>query len=150
LRSVGARPWVAFGTGWLVLFYGAGSEAFMWDAPMVLTSGLLLGLVAMLVMVRRQFSLVSRLVGAVLLLAAVMCSGTGLVAAVTGGCVVLLRVGLRSALVVAAPAGLAFTVWFFTIGQDGRVNVSGSRIPEIPAYVWKGLTGSLGSLLGIP
>src|SRR4051794_3867092 len=150
LRSVGARPWIAFGTSWLVLFYGAGSEAFMWDAPMVLTSALVLGLVAMLVMVRRHFSLGSRILGGVLLLAAVMCSGTGLVAAVTVGCFVLLRVGLRSALIVGAPAVIAFSVWFFTVGRDGRVDVSSSRIPEIPAFVWKGLTGSLGSLVGIP
>ena len=150
LRSVGAHPWIAFGTSWLVLFFGAGSEAFMWDAPMVLTSGLLLGLVAMLVMVRRRFSLRSRLLGGVLLLAAVMCSGTGLVAAVTVGCFVLLRVGVRSAVVVGAPAVIAFSVWFFTIGRDGRVNVSGSRVTDIPAFVWQGLTGSLGSLVGIP
>ncbi len=122
----------------------------MWDAPMVLTSALLLGLVAMLVMVRRRFSLRSRLVGGVLLLAAVMCSGTGLVAAVTVGCFVLLRVGVRSAVVVGAPAVIAFSVWFFTIGRDGRVNVSGSRVTDIPVFVWKGLTGSLGSLVGIP
>ena len=44
----------------------------------------------------------------------------------------------------------AFSVWFFTIGRDGRVSMSASRIPEIPAFVWQGLTGSLGSLFGIP
>ena len=150
LRSVGTHRWTTFGTCWLVLFFGAGSEAFMADAPMVLTAGLLLGLVAMLVMVRQRFSLRSRLIGGVLLLAAVMCSGTGLVAAVTVGVFLLLRIGVRAALVVGAPAVVAFSVWFFTIGRDGRVNVTGDRITEIPKFVWQGLTGSLGSLLGIP
>jgi hypothetical protein len=150
LRRVGANRWTAFGASWLVLVYGAGSEAYMWDAPMVLTSGLLLGLLAMLVMVRQRFSLRSRLLGSVLLVAAVMCSGTGLVAAVTVGSFVLLRVGLRAAVIVGAPAVIAFSVWFFTIGRDGRVSMSASRIPEIPAYLWQGLTGSLGSMFGIP
>ena len=61
LRRVGATPLDRLRRQLAGLFYGAGSEAFMWDAPMVLTSGLLLGLVAMLVMVRRRFSLRSRL-----------------------------------------------------------------------------------------
>ncbi len=150
LRSVGAHARTAAFTAGLVLFYGAGAEAFMWDAPMVLTSGLLLGLVAALVLVRSGFSRRSLLVAGVLLLAAVMCSGTGLVAAVTVGCFVLFRAGLRGALLVGAPAVLAFSVWFFTIGRDGRVHLSVRTVPEIPGFVWSGLTGSLGSVLGVP
>jgi hypothetical protein len=52
--------------------------------------------------------------------------------------------------VVAAPAIITFSVWFFTIGQDGRVNVEGRRVPEIPDFVWSGLTGAVGSVLGVP
>ncbi len=150
LRSVGAHVRTAAVTCGVVLFYGGGAEAFMWDAPMVLTSGLLLGLVAVLVLVRSGFSTRSRVIAAVLLLAAVMCSGTGLVAAVLVGCLALLRAGLRGAVVTAAPAVAAFSVWFFTVGRDGRVHVSPRTIPEIPGFVWSGLTGSLGSVLGVP
>jgi hypothetical protein len=150
LQSVGASRWTAALVAWLVLFYGAGAEAFMWDAPMVLTSSLLLGLVAAHVLVRRRFSGRSRVVAAALLLAAVMCSGTGLAVAVTVGVFVLLRAGPKAAIVVGGPAVLAFSVWFFTIGRDGRVHLSAHTIPHIPGYVWSGLTGSLGSVLGIP
>jgi len=150
LRSVGAHVRTAAFTSGLVLFYGAGAEAFMWDAPMVLTSGLLIGLVGALVLVRSGFSRRSLVIAGVLLLAAVMCSGTGLVAAVTVGFFALLRAGLRGALVVGAPAVLAFSVWFFTIGRDGRVHFSARTIPEIPGFVWSGLTGSVGSVLGVP
>jgi hypothetical protein len=150
LRSVGAHVRTAAFTSGLVLFYGAGAEAFMWDAPMVLTSGLLIGLVATLVLVRSGFSRRSLVVAGVLLLLAVMCSGTGLVAAVTVGCFAFFRAGLRGALVVGAPAILAFSVWYFTIGRDGRVHLSGRTVPQIPGYVWSGLTGSLGSVLGVP
>jgi hypothetical protein len=150
LRSVDVHPWAAALTAWLVLFYGAGAEAFMWDAPMVLTSSLLLGLVAALVMVRHRFSLRSRVVAAVLLLAAVMCSGTGLAAAVTIGLFAFFRSGLRAAVLVSGPAVLAFSVWFFSIGRDGRVQLTGGTVPHIPGFVWSGLTGSLGSVLGIP
>jgi hypothetical protein len=137
-------------TAGLILFYGAGAEAFMWDAPLVLTSGLLLGLVAALVLVRSEFSLRSQLIAALLLLLAVMCSGTGLVAATTVGCFAYLRGGTRATLVVSGPATAAFTVWFYTIGRDGRVHVDGHTIPEVPGFVWSGLTGSLGSVLGVP
>lgn len=150
LRSVGAHARTAALTAAIVLFYGGGAEAFMWDAPVVLTSGLLLGLVAALVLVRAGFSGRSQVVAAVLLLAAVMCSGTGLVAAVTVGCFALLRSGVRGALLVGGPAAVAFSIWFFTIGQDGRVHFSARDIPEIPGFVWSGLTGSLGSVLGVP
>ncbi|MGA8248736.1 MAG: hypothetical protein WB797_17645 [Nocardioides sp.] len=150
LRSVGASPWTAVLVAWLVLFYGAGAEAFMWDAPMVLTSSLLLGLVAALVMVRRRFSGRSRVVAAVLLLAAVMCSGTGLAAAVMVGLFAFFRAGPRAAALVSGPAVLAFSVWFFTVGRDGRVHVSASTLPHVPGFVWSGVTGSLGSVLGIP
>lgn len=150
LRAVGAHVRTAALTSGLVLFYGAGAEAFMWDAPMVLTSGLLLGLVAALVLVRSRFSVPSRVVAGVLLLAAVMCSGTGLVAAVLVGCLVLLRAGVRGAVVTAGPAVAAFSVWFFTIGRDGRVQASPRDVPEIPGFVWSGLTGSIGSVLGVP
>jgi hypothetical protein len=150
LQSVGASRWTAALVAWLVLFYGAGAEAFMWDAPMVLTSSLLLGLVAALVMVRRHFSGRSRIVAAVLLLAAVMCSGTGLAAAVTVGLFAFFRAGLKAAALVSGPAVLAFSVWFFTIGRDGRVHLSADTVPHVPAFVWSGVTGATGSVLGIP
>jgi hypothetical protein len=150
LRSVGAHVRTAAFVAALVLFYGGGAEAFMWDAPMVLTSGLLLGLVAALVLVRSESSRRGQAAVVLLLLASVMCSGTGLVAAVTVGCFAFFRAGLRIALVVAGPAVVAFSVWFFTIGRDGRVTVEGRRIPEIPGFVWSGLTGAVGSVLGVP
>jgi hypothetical protein len=150
LRSVGAHVRTAAFVAAIVLFYGGGAEAFMWDAPMVLTSGLLLGLVAALVLVRSEASSRGKLVAAVLLLASVMCSGTGLVAAVTVGVLAFFMGGLRAALLVAGPAVVAFGVWFLTIGQDGRVNLEGRRIPEIPGFVWSGLTGAAGSVLGVP
>jgi hypothetical protein len=150
LRSVGAHVRTAAFVAALVLFFGGGAEAFMWDAPMVLTSGLLLGLVAALVLVRSRSSFGGQVVAAVLLLAAVMCSGTGLVAAVMVGCFAFFRAGLRAVLLVAAPAIVAFSVWFFTIGQDGRVSLESRRIPEIPGFVWSGLTGAVGSVLGVP
>lgn len=150
LRSVGAHVRTAAVTAGLLLFYGGGAEAFMWDAPMVLTSGLLLGLIAALVLVRSDFSTRSQVVAAVLLLGAVMCSGTGLVAATTVGCFAFLRAGVRGTLIVSGPATLAFTVWFYTIGRDGRVHFSPRSIPEVPGYVWSGLTGSLGSVVGVP
>jgi hypothetical protein len=150
LRSVGAHVRTAAFVAAIVLFYGGGAEAFMWDAPMVLTSGLLLGLVAALVLVRSDASGRGQVVAALLLLASVMCSGTGLVAAVTVGCFAFFRAGARVAVLVAGPAVAAFSVWFFTIGQDGRVSFEARRIPEIPGFVWSGLTGSVGSVLGVP
>jgi hypothetical protein len=150
LRSVGAHVGTAALVAAIVLFYGGGAEAFMWDAPMVLTSGLLLGLVAALGLVRSHMSTRGQVAAALLLLAAVMCSGTGLVAAVTVGCFTFLRAGLRATLLVAGPAVVAFSLWFFTIGQDGRVSFEARRIPEIPGFVWSGLTGAVGSVLGVP
>jgi hypothetical protein len=150
LRSVGAHARTAAFVAAIVLFYGGGAEAFMWDAPMVLTSGLLLGLVSALVLVRSKAPRRGSIIAALLLLAAVMCSGTGLVAAVTVGCFAFFRAGVRVALLVAGPAIVVFSAWFFTIGQDGRVRFSARSIPEIPEFVWSGLTAAVGSVLGVP
>jgi hypothetical protein len=151
LRQVGVRPRTAAVVAWFVLFFGAGAEAFMWDAPFVLTSGLLVGLVSMLVLIHSAYSGRSRLAAAALLLAAVMCSGTGLVSAVTVGVFVLLRRGLVAALAVVAPAFTAFVIWYLALGREGgRVNLTADTLPDIPRFVWSGLTGPPGAVLGVP
>ncbi len=150
LRAVDARDRTAAAVAWIVLFFGGGAEAFMTDAPMVLTSSLLLGLVAALVLARTAFSGRGVAIAGVLLLAGVMCSGAGLVSAVTVACFVLLRKGLPAAALVSAPGLTAFVVWFLTVGHDDRVSLSWRGIPKVPAFVWSGMTGSSGAVLGIP
>ena len=80
-----------------------------------------------------------------------MSSGVGLVMVVTAGVWLLLRRGLRPAVLGTAPALVAFLVWYAVIGRDyNRARFSGWDYLGLPPLVWKGLTGALESASGIP
>jgi hypothetical protein len=88
---------------------------------------------------------------AVLLSLAVMSAGTGLVMIAF----VLLLFGLRgrltSVLAVVAPAVVLFATWFVVYGRDAqRFQFERWLVPQIPEFVWRGLTGSLEHAVGVP
>jgi len=133
-----------------VVFLGAGAQAYISDHPLPLLLSLALGLAALL-----QFSIDASRVrvatGAVLLLLAVMSSGVGLVVLVTTTVWLLLRRGLRAAIMGTAPAGLAFLTWFAAFGRDyDRVRLEGWDILALPKLAWVGATTALERASGVP
>ncbi|MCW2850909.1 MAG: hypothetical protein JWM84_573 [Nocardioides sp.] len=149
LIRLGVERRVALVAGLLVLTYGAGSEAFLVEAPVALTAAVALGLVAVTVLLRSDFAPRSVLVTNVLLLAAVMLSIGGVVAAVWVGCFALGR-GVRSMLSCVAAPAVAFTTWYLWRGRDGgRLYIEGKEWLEVPRGAATLLTQPFGDLVTV-
>ena len=131
-----------------LLTFGAGSEAFLVEAPVALTSSLLLGAVATLVLVRRDHDRRGTMVAGALLLVGVTISLGGVVAAVWVGVFASSR-GLRHmARVVAVPA-VAFLGWYAVWGRgSSRILLSSQEVLDIPQATATLLGQSLDNLTG--
>lgn len=149
--AVGVSRWVAVASAWLVLFFGAGSEAFLSDAPMALTSSLALGLGAAYLCVRSDFGRRSTVAAAVMLVLGVMCSATGAVTIVLVASLCLASRGLAMAARVAGPALVVYLLWFVAFGRTGgRLKADSAEYLSVPEFVWAGLTAPFGNLIGLP
>lgn len=136
LLRLGASQLAALLAALLLLTYGAGSEAFLVEAPVALTASMLLGAVAVLVLVRRDHDLRGTLVAGVLLLVGVTISLGGVVAAVWVGLFAFGKGFWHMVRVVALPA-VAFLSWYAVWGHgETRILLSreeAMRIPESAA-----------------
>lgn len=148
LLRVGTHPFAALLAALALLTYGAGSEAFLVEAPVALTSAMLIAVVSIGVLLRRDFDSRSLVVSGVLLLVAVMVSLGGVVAAVWVGFFALAR-GVRAmAAVVLLPAG-AFLVWYAVWGRGAaRVLLSPSEALEVPSAALTLLVAPFDDLTG--
>lgn len=132
LRRLGAGRVAALVAALVLLTYGAGSEAFMVEAPVALTSSVLLGAIAMLVLVRRDVDGRACLVAGLLLLVAVTISLGGVVAAVWVGVFALSR-GIMPLLRVVAVPAVAFLVWYAVWGRGStRILLSREEVLQVP------------------
>lgn len=147
---LGVHRWLACAGGLFVVFFGAGSQAFLSDAPMALTAGLCFGLIALRLAVHPDSSLLATRAASVVLVLGLMFSATGVVALVLVGFTVHATRGLRVAIRLVGPAVLVFALWalFFWRGQD-RVHLSLDELTTIPEFVLTGLTAPLGNLFGL-
>jgi hypothetical protein len=115
-----------------LLTYGGGAEAFLVEAPVALTSSLLLGAVSILVLVRRDHDTRGTVVASVLLLIGVTVSLGGVVAAVWVGVFALGRGFWHMVRVVALPA-VAFLVWYAVWGRgSSRILLTRDEVLGVP------------------
>lgn len=148
LQRVGVRRWTALAACVVLLTYGAGSEAFLVEAPVALTVTMLLGAVAVHLLVRRDFSPRSAWLASLVLFVGVMTSIGGIVAAVWVGLAALSR-GFGTTLRAVALPAAAFTTWYLLLGRkDGRVLLSGDDWLRIPETAWILLTTPFGDVWG--
>jgi hypothetical protein len=132
LLRLGAGRLPALLAALLLLTYGAGSEAFLVEAPVALTSSLLLGAVALLVLLRGDHDRNSVVVAGLLLLISVTVSLGGVVASVWVGVFALSRGVLHMVRVVALPA-IAFLGWYATWGRGStRILLSREEALQVP------------------
>ncbi|MBS2938212.1 hypothetical protein KDN32_10695 [Nocardioides sp. J2M5] len=132
LRRLGCGRVASLVAALALLTYGAGSEAFLVEAPVALTSSILLGAVAMLVLVRRDADRRGSLAAGVLLLVAVTISLGGVVAAVWVGVFALSRGFVAMLRVVAVPA-VAFLGWYAVWGRGStRILLSREDVLQVP------------------
>lgn len=129
---LGAGRLAALLAALVLLTYGAGSEAFLVEAPVALTSSMLLGSLALLELVRRDHDVRSTIVASVLLLIGVTVSLGGVVAAVWVGVFALSRGFGHMVRVVALPA-VAFLAWYAVWGRGStRILLSSEEVLQVP------------------
>ena len=149
LRRLGFNAWLCLATAWLLLTYGASAEAYTSDAPVALTSALALGLGALYVVLGGDTR--RREIGAmVLLLVALGCSVTSVIAiAIVAIALVGMKRG-RSAVLVAGVPTAGFLVWFAVSGRTGgRGSFGFDLLLGIPSAVWQAFTVPLADVSGI-
>lgn len=132
LLRLGAHPLAALASALVLLTYGAGSEAFLVEAPVALTSSMLLGAIAVLLLVRHDHDRRSTAVAGVLLLVGCTISLGGVVAAVWVGVFALTRGVWHMLQVVGLPAA-AFLVWYAVWGRGAtRILLSREETLQLP------------------
>lgn len=142
--------WTALAVCLVLLTFGAGSEAFLVEAPVALTAALALGLAALDRLVRDDFSARATLAANVLLLLAVMLSMGGVVASVWVGVFALSRGWAMMLRCVALPA-VAFTAWYVAAGRDGgRLFIEGFQWLDVPEAAMTLLTRPFGDVAMSP
>ncbi len=148
LVRLGAGRLAAVLAALVLLTYGAGSEAFLVEAPVALTSSMLLGALSLLVLLRRDHDLRSTVVAGVLLLIGVTISLGGVVAALWVGVFCLSRGFWHMVRVVALPA-VAFLAWYAVWGRGStRILLSGEEVLQLPESAAALLTAPFDNVAG--
>ena len=146
-------PWLALAGGVIVLFFGSGFENLYWGFQVGFVGSTVLGLAAMVVTDRGP-SAGRAVTVAVLLLASLATSGTGIVMSIAIGVEWLLDARWRRwAPVLAVPAA-GYIAWYVVFG---RVGVTSRRDPftldallDVPGFVVEGLGNAARSVTGLP
>lgn len=144
-RRLGARPWIAAVVPAAVIFFGSGATNVLFGFQVALTASLFCGLGHMLLAdhegpISRRDALAIA-VGTV----GLMSSAVGIAMTVGVGTAVLLRRGLRVALVHTLPLAALYLLWFATYGrQDASRAVSFERgvvafVAEMARAAFEGL-----------
>ena len=156
LHRAGAGPWVATGTALTVAFFGLGANAQIPSASLNHVGALACGFAAAYVVARAErFGLRELLWVWLALVAALMFGLTSLALVVLVVGFTLLQHRLRAAvLVVSVPSGV-FLAWWLTFGRYTGVNSISpefdlfGNLPGVPAFMWTGITGTLGDGSGL-
>jgi hypothetical protein len=114
----GANRWAAVLGALTLAWFGAGGEAYLADAPVALTSTVLIAYVCVLIISRQNWGRGSGVVVAVLLVAGLMISNASITAVLFVGLVLLSRRGWVSAGVLVLIPALVYGAWFLTLGRD--------------------------------
>lgn len=152
-RRVGAAPAIATGLAAVFVVLGAGSENLLWAFQIAFVGMVAFGWAAVLLhdhdgpFGRRD------MVGWVASIAALMCSGPGLVMlGVTTLSVALRRRRLVDTVLTAAVPGLVFASWWLAIGRDASsgADAADGAVWQLPRFTWTGLVNALEAASGIP
>ena len=126
---------------------GAGWENVTNGFQISLVGSLFFGLAAVLVvhdrdLSRRQYAFVW-----ILLLASLMCSGIGVTLVAVVVVIVLLRGGIRPALIVGSVPTAAYLLWYALQGQHAPASAGeqplSTALQATPAFLWRGLTSAV-------
>jgi hypothetical protein len=156
VRRAGASPWVSTATALMIAFFGLGANAQIPSASLNHVGALVCGFIALFIAARTKAFDASALTRcSIALIVSLMFGLTSLSLVVLVATFVALQHGLRwAAGIVAVPAAV-FVAWWFAYGRHNGVNSISpefdlfANLPNVPAFVWKGLIGTLGDGSGL-
>lgn len=156
VRRAGAGAWVATMTALMLAFFGIGANAQIPSASLNHVGALLCGLIAALVVARaKTFGRRQILWCALPLMISLTFGLTSLALLVFVGSFVALQHGVRKAFFTLLPPGILFAAWWLAYGRDSGINSISpefdllANLPGVPAYMWTGITGTLGDGSGL-
>lgn len=152
LRRCGVGPWLAAAATWLLVFFGAGAEAYLWDTVMNLLGSIMFGLGALYAYLRVRPGRRRDVAVWTLLVLGLTFSGTGLtMVALVGAFALTLGTWREAVRVVAVPAAV-FALWFALVGHQGARTMPDDPwwFTQIPGYIWTGLTSTTEQGAGVP
>ena len=141
--------WIATAAAVFLLFFGPGRDNIVWAFQLSLTGALALGL-GQLVLADHDGPVGRRdAVAASLGLLAVATANTGVVVIIGTVVAVLLRRGLRPALVQATPAGAVYGLWWLRVSRQEPtlIDFTASGLGQLAEYGW-GLLRDLVAVAG--
>ncbi|WP_374455195.1 hypothetical protein [Nocardioides sp.] len=130
---LGANRWAAVLGALTLAWFGAGGEAYLADAPVALTSTVLVAFTCALLVGRRSWGRRSFVVVVLLLVAALMISNAAITAVLFVGLVLLARRGWGPAAILVLVPALVYAVWFLALGRDAeRGRFTGGDLLVVP------------------
>ncbi len=151
MLRIGVNPWVATFLSALFVFLGGAWEDLIWAFQICFIGSVAFGLGAMLVADRPgDLSWLRHATVWLLLVAGLMCSGVGVSMVAAVAVAVLLRHGLRDAIVTVSVPASVYVVWLITVGRQGFVGVTftSDSLLKLPQYIWAGITSTADGATG--
>jgi hypothetical protein len=136
MRRLRVRPAIATITALPFVFYGAGAANILFAFQIALTASLVFGLGHLLLATADAPTLRRDVVGILLGLASIMCSGVGIPMVFGVALAVLIRRGWAAAALHAVPLGAIYLAWYaaYVLGQtDDSYSLSGRTV----SFAWR-------------
>ncbi len=148
LLRVGVNAGFATGVAAIFVVLAIGWENLSTAFQITIIAPVALGFAVLLLMPERGPFRRRDALGWILLVAALMCSGTGVTMTIVVGIAALLRRGWRTAAAVVSVPALCYAAWFATEGTKGQRNTASvsTALSDLPGFVWRGTTEALGGL----
>ena len=150
MRRLGADPWVATGLAAVFVVVGGGVENVWSWFQVSFVLPVALGLATALLVDHTEPGSGRDLLSWPLGVAAVMCSGVGVIMVFLCALLALLRRGWRAAFVVAVLPAAVYLAWFAAIGRN-YLSLQPGPIWQhflVFDYAWTGLTSAVGATVG--
>jgi hypothetical protein len=127
---------------------GAGAENLLWAFQIGFIGSVAFGWLAVLLVNTQAISRSRHLAAWAAAVAALMCSGIGVVMVGVAALTVLLRSGLRNAVLHASVPGAAFIIWYSLFGDAAAEDQGRPSAIALLMYVAVGLANALGQGVG--
>ena len=148
-RRLGATPWIAWGTGTLMILFGGGAENIFWGFQVGFMGALLLGLVTIILLDGPAGSAARDAAAAMTALLALGTAGVAVPVLIGAFAFAVARRGLVRAVLIFLGPVLLYAVWYVRYRPaDG--GIPQAHTSDAVAFAVAQLSGSLQAIVAVP